>query len=57
MARASTRRVIVTGEEGRPVGLLSVDDVLGLIGTEIGSISTLLGHQQPHLQLERTVTV
>lgn len=57
MARVSTRRVIVTGQEGRMVGLLSIDDVLGLIGTEIGSISTLLGHQQPHMQLERSITV
>ncbi len=54
MAKASTRRMVVTGEEGRPVGLLSVDDVLSLIGTEFGSIARLLDHQQPQLQGEHS---
>lgn len=57
MAKGSTRRLVVTGVEGRPVGLLSIDDVLGLIGTEFGSIATLLDHQQPHLQVEHELTV
>jgi CBS domain-containing protein len=47
MAEASIRRVVVTGAEGRMVGLLALDDVLGLITSEAWSVGRLLTHQQP----------
>lgn len=47
MAEASIRRVVVTGAEGRMVGLLALDDVLGLITSEAWSVGRLLTYQQP----------
>jgi CBS domain-containing protein len=45
MASGATRRLVVTGPEGRPVGMLSLDDVLDLISAEAGAIGRLLGKQ------------
>jgi CBS domain-containing protein len=48
MAEASTRRLVVTGERSRLVGILSLDDVLDLLVDETGPIRRLLKQQQPH---------
>lgn len=47
MADAGTRRLIVTGEGGRVAGILTLDDVLGLITRETAAIKVLLDKQQP----------
>ncbi len=47
MANASTRRLVVTGAEGRMVGLLALDDILSLLTNEAWSVGRLLTHQQP----------
>jgi len=49
MARGITRRLVVTGEENRPVGILSLDDVLDLLIGEFGPLKTLLERQGPHV--------
>lgn len=49
MARGATRRLVVTGDEGRPVGLLSLDDVLDLLIGEFGPVRRLLQQQGPAL--------
>ncbi len=49
MARQGTRRLVVTGEENRVVGLLSMDDVLGVVVGEAGSIGQLLEQQKPRI--------
>jgi CBS domain-containing protein len=46
MARVGTRRLVVLGEEGRPVGVLSLDDILDLMAEEVGAIGRLLAKQQ-----------
>ena len=38
---------VVTGAEGRMVGLLALDDILGLLTNEAWSVGRLLTHQQP----------
>jgi len=45
MASGATRRLVVTGPEGKPMGMLSLDDVLDLISAEAGAIGRLLGKQ------------
>jgi len=47
MARAGTRRLVVTGPEGRVVGILSLDDLLVLLTKEAGAIEKLLVRQAP----------
>jgi CBS domain-containing protein len=47
MAEASTRRLVVTGEHGELVGILSLDDVLDLLVEELGPIHELLQRQHP----------
>ncbi len=42
MARAHGRRLVVTDEEGRLVGLLALDDVLDLLAEEAQTIGRLL---------------
>ena len=42
MGSAGIRRIVVTGDEGLLVGILSVDDVIELILEEAGSIGNLL---------------
>lgn len=49
MAERGTRRLIVTGEGKRLVGILSLDDVLALLVEEAGPIGRLLEKQQPHI--------
>ena len=47
MANASARRLVVTGAEGRMVGVLALDDILSLLTNEAWSVGRLLTHQQP----------
>ena len=42
-----TKRLVVTGEEDRVVGILSLDDVLDLLSEETGAIRELLEKQKP----------
>lgn len=49
MARGITRRLVVTGEGNRPIGILSLDDVLDLLIGEFGPLQTLLRRQGPHV--------
>ena len=49
MAKAATRRLVVTGRRGEMVGILSLDDVLGLLTQETASIGRLLEKQEPHI--------
>lgn len=49
MAKAGTRRLVVVGETGAPVGVVSLDDVLNLLADEAGAIGRLLAKQQSHL--------
>lgn len=49
MANAGTRRLVVIGEAGRLVGVLSLDDVLDLLAEETGAIGRLLAKQQTHV--------
>lgn len=47
MARVGTRRLVVTGAEGRLAGILSLDDVLDLLVSEAKCIGEVLEKQQP----------
>jgi CBS domain-containing protein len=47
MAALGVRRLVVTGEDNRVVGVLSLDDVLGQIVGETGAIGRLLKQQKP----------
>lgn len=47
MARMGTRRLVVTGPEGRLVGVLSLDDLLELLTGEAEAIGRLLERQAP----------
>lgn len=47
MADGASRRMVVTGAAGRLVGVLSMDDVLGLLIKEVGPLSRLLEAQAP----------
>jgi CBS domain-containing protein len=49
MARAGTRRLVVTGVGRRAVGILAMDDVLDLVAGELGPIAQLLARQRPHV--------
>ncbi len=49
MARVGTRRLVVTGEDQSFVGLLSMDDVLGVAMEEAGAIGQLLEQQKPRI--------
>jgi CBS domain-containing protein len=49
MASAGTRRLVVTGEADRAVGILSLDDVLDLLTRENAAIGRLLEKQQPRI--------
>lgn len=50
MASAGKRRLAVTGEQGRFVGLLALDDLLDRLVGEIDAIGTLLRKQQPTIR-------
>lgn len=47
MADLGVRRLIVTGEDNRVVGILSLDDVLELIIEQTGAVGRLLKQQKP----------
>ncbi|HET7468830.1 MAG TPA: hypothetical protein VFJ81_04110, partial [Gemmatimonadales bacterium] len=48
MAAAATRRLVVTAAgTGVAVGILSLDDLLGLLCEQAASLSTLLQKQRP----------
>ena len=49
MASAGTRRLVVTGETDRVVGILGLDDVLDLLTQEHAAIGRLLEKQQPRI--------
>jgi CBS domain-containing protein len=49
MARAGTRRLVVTGIGRKAVGILAVDDVLDLVIGELGPLAQLLARQRPHV--------
>ncbi len=49
MAGAGTRRLIVTGPEGKLAGLVAIDDVLDLLAEEVESIGKVLRKEQPRL--------
>ena len=53
MAASGTRRLLVTGDVGRPVGILTLDDVLDLLSAEVGAVGRLLERQQPHIRMEQ----
>ena len=47
MAGAATRRLVVTGKDGRAVGILSLDDLLGLMCEQAATLGMLLQKQRP----------
>ena len=49
MARAGTRRLVVTGNDNELVGLLSLDDVLDVVVGQMAAIGDLLEQQQPRI--------
>ncbi|MGE0354579.1 MAG: CBS domain-containing protein [Gemmatimonadales bacterium] len=49
MASGATRRMVVTGDAGRLVGLLSLDDLLDALIDETIPIGRLLERQRPHV--------
>jgi CBS domain-containing protein len=56
MASKAARRLVVTGEDNRPVGMLSLDDVLYLLSAETASVGRLLKQQQAHVRAEHPAT-
>jgi CBS domain-containing protein len=48
MAEAEARRLVVTGAEGKLVGILSLDDVIQTFVDEIAPIGRLFARQEPH---------
>jgi CBS domain-containing protein len=53
MEGAGARRVVVTGSEGRLVGLLSVDDMIPLLAEEVGRIAGIIEREEPVLSVAR----
>jgi CBS domain-containing protein len=49
MAEHGIRRLVVTGDGHRMVGILSLDDVLDLMGHEFRPLTRLLDKQQPYI--------
>ncbi len=49
MARTATRRLVVTGEEGRLVGIFTLDDALEFLAQQAGAVGQLLARQQPQI--------
>ena len=52
MQSCGFRRIPVVGDEGQLVGLLSLDDVLGLLAEEFAQIGKLLNRQTPRAAAE-----
>lgn len=52
MAESGTRRLVVTGEQNRVVGLICLDDVLQLLAGEIESVGRILAAQGPRIGRE-----
>lgn len=50
MAGGGIRRVVVTGDAGEVVGVLSLDDVVALFVEELGAIGRLLQRQRPRIR-------
>lgn len=51
MSAAATRRLVVTGKGGRAVGILSLDDLLGVMCEQAGYLGMLLQKQRPLLSV------
>jgi CBS domain-containing protein len=49
MAEAGARRLVVTDKNDELVGILSLDDVVGLLAEEMAPIGRLLSRQEPHV--------
>jgi CBS domain-containing protein len=49
MAGTATRRLVVTSRDRAAIGILSLDDVLDLLGEETRSIGRLLEKQKPRI--------
>lgn len=49
MANRATRRMVVTGDDHKVVGIMTLDDVLEMLVQEIGPIGRLLERQQPRM--------
>ncbi|MEX1257461.1 MAG: CBS domain-containing protein [Gemmatimonadota bacterium] len=49
MEGAGTRRMVVTGKGGTLAGLVSVDDILELLGDEVSRIAGILAREAPVL--------
>ena len=49
MAGAGARRLVVTGEQGRLVGILSVDDIVELLAEEAATLGRLLRKEAPEM--------
>jgi len=49
MARSGTRRLVVTGDEGRLMGIFSLDDALDSLAQQATAVGQLLSSQQPHI--------
>ncbi|MBW2696088.1 MAG: CBS domain-containing protein [Deltaproteobacteria bacterium] len=48
MRQEETRRVLVTDEVGRVIGIIAVDDAIPLITNELQTISDVLAAQGPN---------
>ena len=49
MADASARRLVVTGDGDRIVGILSLDDLLNVMAERLSPLHRLFEHQGPHI--------
>jgi CBS domain-containing protein len=48
MRAAEVRRVPVVNDQGDLVGILSADDLVGAVHSELAEVAALLGHQHQH---------
>lgn len=53
MATDGTRRLVVTGDGGRVVGIISLDDLLDGLAIQLGAIGRLLAEQRPAMPAAR----